>query len=447
MPVTLTTKLSVDGDRFTFEALDGKIAGTSIAGRIALVLGHPLRVDGRLEADAIDAAAVLAGALAAPAPAAATWSEEPYGPGPLAGVEGQISFSAARVSFIAGLVGDKLQGTVRFAPSAIMLEKIEGRVGDGKLAAQADLHATPAGLSAKMQVSLNDADLAALLPRNAGASGRLSLQFDAAGTGLSPAALIGALQGQGTVAGESLQIGDLDPAAIEAAVVAAEHGVLLDPVRIGDVVRTALAGGRLDIPDVGGAFAISNGRLTMAPLLAPAQGADVAIRGSYDLGADILDLGFDLAGAPRADAANGARPRLAVSFKGPLATPRRSVDVAALVDWLTARRDAQQRKQLDAAEREAKRIQAAEAEALRRAQEDARQAAERAAQRAAEQAAIPTATVSPGVDKAPDLPPAIEIKPAPVVTAPKPRRPPPAKRAATTRPVAPPLVITPTDTR
>jgi hypothetical protein len=411
------------------------------------VLGHPLRIDGRLDADAIDATAVLAGVLGAPARAAAAWSDEPYAPGPLAGLEGQIAFSATRASFIAGLVGDKLQGTLRFAPSAILLEKIEGRVGDGKLAAQADLHATPAGLSARMQVSLNDADLAALLPRNAAASGRLSLQFDAAGTGLSPAALIGALQGQGSVAGENLQIGGLDPAAIAVAVAAADHGVLLDTVRIGDVVRTALVGGRLEIPDVGGAVAISNGRLTSAPLLAPAQGADVAIRGSYDLGADVLDLGFDLAGPPRADAANGARPRLAISFTGPLAAPRRSIDVTALVDWLTARRDTQQKKQLDAAEQEAKRIQDAEAEALRRAADDARAAAQRAAQRAAEQAAIPTATVPPGVDKAPDLPPAIEIKPAPVVTAPKPRRPPPAKRAATTRPVAPPLVITPTEPR
>ena len=466
LPVTLTAKLTVDGDRLTFDALDGKVAGTSLNGRIALVLGQPVRIDGRLDADAIDAAAVLASALGAPARVAAVWSDEPFRPGPLANVEGQIAFSAARASFIAGLVGDRLQGTVRFAPSAIMLEKIESRVGGGRLAAQADMHATPAGLSAKLQVSLNDADLAALLPpmadRNlAAATGHISLQFDAAGAGLSPAALVGALQGQGSVAAENLQIGGLDPAAIEAAVNAAERGVLLDPVRIGDVVRTALAGGGLDIPDVGGAVAINNGRLAIAPLLAPAQGADVTRRGSYDLGADILDLGFDLAGAPRADAADGERPRLAVSFKGPLASPRRSVDVTALVGWLTARRDVEQKRRLDAAEREAKRIEAAEAEALRRAQEDARQAAERAAQRAAEQAAIPTATVSPGVDKAPDLPPAIEIKPAPIVAAPgsapnpapnpapnstpKPRRPPAAKRAATTHPVAPPLVITPTE--
>ncbi|HLH89719.1 MAG TPA: AsmA-like C-terminal region-containing protein [Xanthobacteraceae bacterium] len=454
LPVALTTKLSVDGDRLTFDALDGHVADAALKGQIGLVLGQPLRIDGHLDADTIDAAAVLAAALGAPTHAAAAWSDEPFGPGPFASLEGQIAFTAARASFIAGIVGAKLQGTVRFAPSAILLEKIEGRVGGGKLAAQADLHATSAGLAAKMQVSLDDADLAALLPRDAGAAGRLSLQLDASGAGLSPAALVGALQGQGSVAGENLQIGALDPAAFDAAVTAADHGVLLDPVRIGDVVRTALADGRLEIPDVGGAVAISHGRLTIAPLLAPAQGADVTIRGSYDLGADKLDLGFDLAGAPRADAANGARPRLAVSFTGPLAAPRRSLDVAALVDWLTARRDARQKKQLEAAEREAKRIQAAEAEALRRAQEEARQAAERAAQRAAEQAALPTtSSVAPNgdrapADKAPDLPPAIEIKPAPVVPAPalapRPRRP-PVRRTATPRPVAPPLVITPTD--
>ena len=409
------------------------------------MLGHPLRLDGHLDVDAIDAAGVIAAAVGAPAAARApaAWSQEPFGPGPLADVDGQLAFTIARASFLAGVAGNGLQGIVRFEPAAIKLEKIEGRVGDGRLAAQAELRATSSGLSAKLQVSLNDADLAALLPRGAAASGRISLQFDATATGLSPAALIGALQGKGSAAGENLQIAGLDPAAIEAASQALDRGVLLDPVRIGDIVRAALAGGSLDIPDAGGAIAIGDGRLTFAPLLTPAQGADVTIRGSYDLGEDLLDVGFDLAGAPRPDAANGERPQLSISFKGPFAAPRRSVDVTALVNWLTARRVEQQNKRLDAAEQEAKRIQAQEAEALRRAQEDARQAAQKAAQRAADQGAAPTASVAPVVEKAPDLPPAIEIKSVPVATTVKPRRTPPNRRAATARPAAAPLVITP----
>ena len=43
MPVTLATRLSVDGERLSLEALDGKIAGTAVKGRIGLVLGGAVR--------------------------------------------------------------------------------------------------------------------------------------------------------------------------------------------------------------------------------------------------------------------------------------------------------------------------------------------------------------------------------------------------------------------
>jgi hypothetical protein len=101
-----------------------------------------------------------------------------------------------------------------------------------------------------VQVSLVNADLTALLPRAAAgrARGRITLRVDAGGAGLSPAALIGALHGQGTVTAENLLFAGLDPNAIDAATRAAERGVALDGVRIGDIVRTALDGGRLHIP-------------------------------------------------------------------------------------------------------------------------------------------------------------------------------------------------------
>jgi hypothetical protein len=447
VPVVLTTRLSLDGDKLKLAALDGKVAETRLKGELALVLGHPLRLDGHLDADTIDAAAVIAGAVGAPVTrrSGVGWAQEPFGAGPLADVDGRLAFTVAHASFLGGITGEGLQGTLRFQPSAIGIEKLVGRIGGGRFSARADLRATSSGLSANVQASLNNADLAALLPQGAGASGRISFQVDAAGTGLSPAALIGALHGKGSAAAENLQLAGLDPRAIETASKAEEQGSLLDPVRVGEIVRTALDDGGLDIPDVGGTIAINDGRLAFAPLVAPARDADVRIRGGYDLGQDALDIGFDLAGAPSADAADHARPQLTISFKGPFAAPRRNIDVTALVGWLTSRRVDRQAKRLDAAEREAKRVQAQEAEALRRAQEEARKAAQRAAaQRAAEQAAAETPPATPGTDKAPDLPRAIEIPPT--STPPRPRQPTPP-RGATVRPLPPPLVITPPATR
>ena len=98
VPVTFATRLSVDGERLTLDALDGKIAGAAVKGQIGLVLGHPTRIEGRIDADTIDAAAVIATAIGTPVSARRTgpWSPEPFAPGPLADVDGQVDFTVAR---------------------------------------------------------------------------------------------------------------------------------------------------------------------------------------------------------------------------------------------------------------------------------------------------------------------------------------------------------------
>jgi uncharacterized protein involved in outer membrane biogenesis len=459
VPVALATRLSVDGNKLTLDGLDGKIAGAAVKGRLALVLAHPMQVEGHLDAETIDAAAVIAAAIGTPVsgtqvsgtPAAprrgSPWSSEPFGAGPLADIEGRIAFSAARAGFAPGIAARQLRGTVQLEPSAITLDNIEGSLGEGRFAAQAKFRSAAAGLSMETRLALTNADLSAFMPRAAfgQVSGRVSFQLDAHAAGLSPAALIGALQGSGTATAESLQIAGLDPKAIEAAIRAAERGMLLDAVRIGDVVRNALDDGRLNIPGVGGAIAISAGRIVLGPLAAPAQGADVAITGSYGVGEDALDLRFGLTGAPRPNAPDNRRPELAIVLKGPLDAPRRTVDVTALVNWLAMREVEQEAKRLEAAEREAKRIQA-QLEAQRAA------AAQRAQQRAEEEAALRASTAAAAADKAsesraPDLPPAIDIRPAPGAAELKPRRAPPVDRATTAFPPAAPLMIAPPDPR
>ncbi len=433
VPVSLATRLAIDGDQLTLDGLDGKIAGAAVKGRVSLGLGAPRRVDGRITADAIDAGPVIATAIGAPAAAhAGAWSAEPFAVGPLAGADGRIDFSVARATLAPGVAARQLRGSLRIEPAAVTLDQVEGSLGEGRLAARAEFRATASGLSMQARLSLANADLSALMPRAGLASGRVSLQIDAGGTGRSPAALVGALQGGGTITAEDLQLAGLDPSAIAAAAQAAERGVLIDSVRIGDVVRTALDAGRLDIPELGGTIAVADGRLTLGPLAAPAQGADVAITGGYGLGEDALDLRFDLTGAPAADAPDGKRPQIAVALSGPPAAPRRSVDVAALVDWLTLRNVEREARRLDAAEQEAKRIKAQEAAAARkRAQEAARRAQE---------AEMPTSSIT-----APPLPPPIEIKPLPGASDPK-RRAPASPNRASAAP-SPPMVIAPPNPR
>jgi len=447
VPVALATHLAFDGDKLTLDGIDGKIAGAGVKGRLAVGLGEPRHVEGQIAADAMDADALIATAIGAPASRAGGWSPEPFVAGPLAGADGQIDFTAARATLAPGVAARDLRGSLRIAPSLVALDRIEASLGDGHLAGQAEFRATPAGQSMQAHLSLRNADIAALIPPAALAAGRVSLQVDAGGTGLSPAALVGGLHGGGTVTGENLQFASLDPNAIGAATRAADRGVLIDSVRIGDVVRSALDGGRLTIPSLDGAVAIADGRASFGPLAGPAQDADVSIAGSYGLADDGLDLRVDLTGAPAADTPDIKRPQLSVALNGPLEQPRRTVDVTALVSWLTLRNVEREAIRLEAAEREAKRIQAEEEarrkaqedEARRRAQEDeARRKAQEAARRAQE-AEMPTSGIG-----APPLPPPIEIKPVPGTSEPAPRRAPPRTERL---PTPPPLVITRPDPR
>ena len=443
MPVRLATRLSVDGDKLTLDALDGRIAGAALKGQLALVLGHPIRVEGRLDADTLDVTSVMATAIGAPVSGlrGGPWSSEPFGPGFLDDLDGRVAFSVARATFVSGITGRQLRGTVQFEPSAITLENLEGSLAEGRLAAQVQFRAAPAGLATQARISLVNADVSALMPRSAfgQAAGRVSFQFDAQGAGLSPAALIGALHGTGSATAENLQISGLDPRAIDAAMLAAERGVPLDAVRIGDVVRSALDGGRLNIPDLGGAVVIGAGRVALGPLTAPAQGADVAIAAAYGLNEDALDVRFGLTGAPKPNAPDGRRPEISIALKGPLDSPRRNVDVAGLINWLALRAVELEARRLEAAEQAAKRIQAQEE--ARRKQEEER--------RAQEAAAATGTALAPAFDKAPDLPPAIDIAPTPGAAALRPRHPPPPRtdRASTVLPPAAPLVITPRDPR
>jgi large subunit ribosomal protein L24 len=462
MPVTLATRLSLDGDRVVFDGLDGKIAGAGVKGRLALVRGHPMRIDGRLDADALDAPAVIAGAIGSPASAhgATPWSSEPFGPGPLNDVDGQIVFSVARAAVAPGIMARDLHGTARFEQSALTLENLAGSVGEGRLAAQMRFGLAATGLSMQAGVSLTNADLSALMPRAAfgQVAGRVSFRSDVQATGLSPAALVGALQGSGSATVENLQIAGFDPKAIDAALSAADRGVAIDAVRIGDVVRSALDTGRLNIPDLAGAVAIDAGRVVITPLTAPAQSADVAITGSYGVGDDALDLRFGLTGAPKPNAPNGQRPEISLILRGPLDAARRTVEVGALVNWLASRAVEQETRRLEAAEQEAKRVQAQEEarrkqEAERRQQEEARRKLDeerRAQEAAAATGAIaePAKPAAPAFDKAPDLPPAIIIGPAPGSGEAKQRHVPPRPdRATTAVPPSAPLVITPFDPR
>jgi uncharacterized protein involved in outer membrane biogenesis len=428
VPVDLRGHVTIDGDQVNLTGLTGKVAGASVTSRLALVTGQPLRVNGRVDTDEVDAGEVIAlltGAPVARAGASGEWPTDPFGPAALPAMAGRVEFHAAIARWAGGPMVRDLAGAARFEPSGFSVSDVTGMIAEGRLTGDAQIRREAAGLTLQSHVRVSNADLPALLnftPRLP-VAGRVSLDVEAQGQGLSPASLVGNTKGSGTMTVERVEIAGLDPTAIDTAISTVDRGAPINAGRIADIVNSGLDAGKLRLPFAAAPLLIQDGRLQVVNLAAPAQNADVAASLSLGLNDGQVDARMVLTGAPRKSApSSGDRPAMAVVMKGPIATVRRVADVTPLVNWLTMRSVDQEAKRLDDAEKEHMRLEAA-AEALRRQQDTTASAPP------ADIGSTPPQTSALG--HAPSGPASVEAKPLP----------PPPRRATPPPPPKPPSLM------
>jgi large subunit ribosomal protein L24 len=458
LPLTLRSRVNVTGNKITLASIGGAVGGAPVKGQLALTLGAAARVDGSIETSALDALGILALGIGMPEQGTA-WSADPFLAGLYPAMSGRVNFKAARSTFGPKLVAKDFEGTLRLAPSEIAVEDIKGELAGGQLSGQVSFRTGNDGVTARGRIALKQADASLVIPGGSrpAFNGDVSVQVEAEGTGLSPKALIGSLGGTGMVTLEKTQVSGLNAKAFPSVIRAVDQGLSVDAPRVRGYMASALDAGRLALPQVDAAITIAGGQVRIGTVVARGEGADVAVSGTYELANDQLDARVTLSG-PAAANIDVGRPEVGIVLKGPLAAPRRSLDVAALSGWLALRSVEQQSKRVEEAERLA-------AEHARREAERSREEAERlAAIKAKEELdrrrgegpqptlaplspatpfqpapspppALPSSavpdlqtTTSRG-QLAPALPPPIEIRPAagaelaPVV--PRPRNPPP----------------------
>jgi large subunit ribosomal protein L24 len=230
-----------------------------------------------------------------------------------------------------------------------------------------------------LRLALTDADAAALIAAGARPpiGGRLTLQIDAEGSGLSPASLMGSLRGAGTVTLEGAQLAGLDPKAFDTVTASVDRGTTVDAAKIRDMMEAALNAGRLQAPRIDGAFSMIAGQARWGNVVVHGEGGDLTVTGTVDLSEWTLDARLTLSGGAT-DAATSGRPDVFVGLKGPIEASKRTLDVSALTGWLTLRVLDRQSKEIEALE--AKRQEAERREAERR-EAERREAERREAER------------------------------------------------------------------
>jgi large subunit ribosomal protein L24 len=239
---------------------------------------------------------------------------------------------------------------LRIGESQLALQVIEGSMAGGRMAGELIFLRQGEGLIARSRIRLTDANAAEMLPGDGLISGRLAFDVSAEGTGMSAGALIGSLEGGGRFTLENGKLARLDPAAFEAVIRAVDRGLPIDANSVREKIDSALASGGFAIARADGAIVINAGQARLSNTIARAQGADLAVGGSVDLADGTLEARLLLFGSGGASSPLSARPEVTIALRGPVSAPRRTIDVAALANWLALRAVEQQSKKLDALE-------------------------------------------------------------------------------------------------
>ena len=363
LPTSVSASVDLT-DETLFTEVAGTVAGTKVAGRVVLRNQQPMTLDGDIELGTLDLPAAIAVAIGIPTQSAGAnvstgagalgkalglWPAEPFERG-LLRLGGQLSVKAAQVPLTAKLVARDVRGVLRIGESQLALQVIDGSMAGGRMGGELVFLRHGDGLIARSRIRLTDANAAEMFPGDGLISGRFAFDLSAEGTGMSAGALIGSLEGGGRFTLENGRLAQLDPAAFEAVMRAVDRGLPVNAISVRERLESALASGALAIARAEGPIVINAGQARLSNTVVRAQGADLTVGGSVDLAEGTLEARLLLFGPGGAGSPINTRPEITIALKGPINAPKRTIDAAALANWLALRAVEQQSKKLDVLE-------------------------------------------------------------------------------------------------
>lgn len=344
--VSLSSRLTLSGNRLTFDDLDSTASGSHLRGHLAMTFDQEKRLDGEVGLDTLD----LAPALALAVGAARREAGEPLSAGLVSGWRGRIAFQALRGSLPGGIEMRPFSGTIRGDGQSLALDALKGGVGGGELTASLDARNGANGLALNARLDLTNVDAASLRYRDlALPKGRASIQMTLTSQGRSVSALTGALAGNGTVTLDAAEISGLNPRAFEIAIRASDGGQVSDDNRLRQLVEPALSAAPIAVASAQIAFTIRDGRLRVGATPLEAKNARAIVSGGYDIPADQADIRASL--TPIMTGLSGAPPEIQLFAAGPPDKLSRTVDLTPLSSWLAVRTIDRETRRLDAIER------------------------------------------------------------------------------------------------
>ncbi|MET0969194.1 MAG: AsmA-like C-terminal region-containing protein [Tardiphaga sp.] len=344
--IGLSSKVTLNGDRLSFDDLDSTVAGARLRGRVALTMGTEPTVDGDLNLDSIELAPALGLAIGG----RGREGSEPLARGLLHGWRGQLALQASKGVLPGGGELRPVSAVLKSNGQSLTVDAIKGKIGGGDLVADLDLRSTASGYAVAARVTLDGADATALRYRGLSPpAGKATLRLTLASQGRSAAALEGAVSGNGLLSIDGARIDGLNPKAFDIAIRASDTGQATDDAKLRQIVATSLSSGALALTTVQIPLEIKDSRLRISATTLDGDGARAILSGGFDMIADQADLRIALTGT--AAGSSNVRPEIQIFAAGSPDRLERTIDVAALSSWLAVRAIDRETRRLDALEK------------------------------------------------------------------------------------------------
>jgi uncharacterized protein involved in outer membrane biogenesis len=355
VPVSARLKLAVDGSTISIDKLALQVGGSRLSGQmtISAVAGRR-RVEASLNADELSIAKLLSPlldqrfAVAGVAEAVmlgrqTPWPDEPFSASMLDAFEGQIRLNCKRLTLAEGVSLRRAKLSVVLLPGKIDVKEIAGAGLGGQFRAALSIEKAQAGAEVRGTLDFGIAleEFSSGSPPRA--IGPMSGTIAFAGRGLSPRAVMSALQGEGSITFGEAKLTALWPGAIDAAADAAlkaETGKLASAVR--QALASGLGAGTLLLKQKALALEVADGQLRTKSLVVDTGEGRTSGTARLDLKALTLDSQWRLeAKAPAAGTAVKPLPVVTVLYRGPitaLGAIEPQIDAAALEQELSDRK-------------------------------------------------------------------------------------------------------------
>lgn len=281
--------------------------------------------------------------------------------------EVRLALSAGRLDLTDRIALTKARLDLAAGPDGLVLDNLRGSHAGGEVSGRLNVRREGGLAQVTGKLGLSGLDLASLT--RGALTGKLSGSFEAGGSGESPARLIAALGGAGSISVAGAGMARFDPAAISKVIAATgEDASESETGRLQDRIGAALETANWPLGDVTIPFTQAAGVLRVSPVSIERAGLRADAAGLVDWRAMSVDLRLNL--RPLGAAPKGwpeQLPQVGVAWRGPLDAPRRETDVGALSNVVAAR----------ALAREIERVEAFEADQRERAMHVRRLRAER----------------------------------------------------------------------